>query len=1370
MKRTLSSIIVLIMMCTCFGFGTVSAGAAEKDIPNSGIVKKKTNEGDYKEGEALVVFKSDGTLTKSQAAKSIGNDSEMKISKLWDFEAPTEEIGDSRFLKRAKVKGIVSSVNVALIKSDTLTTKQLVNKLKKQENVKYAEPNYKVKALSTNDTYFSKQWNLENTGQNNGTAGKSTNVSQKWNETTGSNEKVVAIVDTGVDYLHEDLKANMWENTYQPTLRGEHGFDFINGDPDPMDDNGHGSHCAGIIGAAGNNGVGISGINQNVKIMALKMLDGEGSGYASEEVSCYHYINKAMSLGVNVVAVNNSWGGGESSKIFETLVDIVGEKGAVSVCAAGNETNNNDVSSEFPANLESPYKLSVAAANEKNELASFSNYGKTTVDIAAPGADILSTVAYDCYNPSIYGENAAAGINEKLTNFETNSDIWGLPLPGSVAASLSEPPEGQDRIDAATQEETGQAETESEEVVQDEAKPEETGEAPNDPLHNEISAESESAADNHVSEEGITENREKTESTEPTDSIETSKSTEANNSNEASGTNIESKEEKNMQGLEATLVTDGADSYDLGITGEEYFGAVGGKSLKMSFKNVKENSLVGLKIPYSLVDNYDAETMSQRLSSMMKVSAPDDSVEDLIVMADVSADKNIKSIDDILDENCTGAYVSGTSNYWDHLELECGAIESEPAKDRAVMLLIYAEAGGDYELYLDDLGLSRAVEDTSVFGKYDYYNGTSMAAPHVTGAIALAAAEYPKADSVELISTVLTHVNKEDALKDKVDSGGVLDYSQTVKLGPKLSSVTVNQTAKQIIIKGSGFDNSTTVKIDGKTAEITDRTNRELKIKDNAWINKIVTLEVAGNGKTVVREGIYLVKGKVNYTEMDTGLEFPSSEGILSTNGKEIYCANSGDDSIYRANTADGKDMEFEGIITVKAEKYFKKDSNTKADYDFSFGKDLPYADGKLYNITAYSEVGASGGVDDFDEWEPIYLEEGGGGDSSTSTGMAFSSQYKLMSFDLNTGKVANLGSLPSDIEKIEECTLTSYNGKIYLIGGYDYGKKALSKTVKVYNPATKKWSKGPSLPEGRAGGVALQSGNSLIYTLGYSDSQKGIDISKQECPVNLIMKNGKWTKSAKTIQPYILNDIINRGGNKYLVYKGSVGLCASGLVYAGIPTDGLGDTFTYNVNKDTYESTKYIFEENPGMSSFTGVMAGSTLYGYDEEDYTYKAVISSGLLKVTAPKYKCGKISGANVSWLPGKSVTLKAVANKGYYVKSFYVDGKKVSGKTKTVRLVKNQKAKASFGRYVSKITLKKNSIKLKAGKTYKLRVSVAPSNATNKAVTYKSGNPKYATVSSKGVIKTKRAGKGKTVTITVTAKDGSKKTAKCKVKILK
>ena len=101
----------------------------------------------------------------------------------------------------------------------------------------------------------------------------------------------------------------MWENTYQPKLRGEYGYDFANADTDPMDDEGHGTHCAGIIGAKGDNGVGVSGMNHNVKIMALKTLDDEGSGYEDDFVDAYNYINKALNLGVNIAAINNSWGG-----------------------------------------------------------------------------------------------------------------------------------------------------------------------------------------------------------------------------------------------------------------------------------------------------------------------------------------------------------------------------------------------------------------------------------------------------------------------------------------------------------------------------------------------------------------------------------------------------------------------------------------------------------------------------------------------------------------------------------------------------------------------------------------------------------------------------------------------------------------------------------------------------------------------------------------------------------------------------------------------------------------------------------------------------------------------------------------------------
>ena len=207
-----------------------------------------------------------------------------------------------------------------------------------------------------------------------------------------------------------------------------------------------------------------------------------------------------------------------------------------------------------------------------------------------------------------------------------------------------------------------------------------------------------------------------------------------------------------------------------------------------------------------------------------------------------------------------------------------------------------------------------------------------------------------------------------------------------------------------------------------------------------------------------------------------------------------------------------------------------------------------------------------------------------------------------------------------------------------------------------------------------------------------------------------------------------------------------------------------------YSVSGDRYVSTRYIFSDKLGWDEFTGVMAGSTLYGYGTDDYAYKAVISSGLVKVSAPKYSRGIISGANYSRLPGTKLKLTARPNKGYYVKSFYLDDKKINGNTTTIRITKNHKATADFGKYVTKLSMNKTSMKLKAGKTAKLTVKVYPSNATNKQVAWKSSNTKYATVSSKGVVTAKCAGKGKTVTITAVAKDGSKKYAKCKVSIVK
>ena len=381
-------------------------------------------EEDPMEGTVIVMME-DGTIQtggKLKKTLSAGEEAvkDITVEDVWTFDEEQKDSGKKSLrLKSTDDKDEQEDTVVALVSSDSMSADKLVKKLNKRKDVVLAEKNVRVHALSlTNDTYIDHQWSMQSKEN-------APNVEYEWSEkgVTGS-EKIVAVVDTGVDHTHPDLKANMWVNTHKK-LKGEHGFDFINGDPDPMDDNGHGTHCAGIIGAAGNNNEGISGVNQNIRIMALKCLDDEGSAWLSHEIAAYDYINKAIDLGEPVVAINNSWGGGMDSGIFAKLIDIVGQKGAATVCAAGNEGANNDDEPNYPAYINSPYLIDVAATGRDGELADYSNYGES-VDIAAPGSEILSTVPYTSYNPTLYGD-AQDSISTEFNSFSDDSNTFGVP-------------------------------------------------------------------------------------------------------------------------------------------------------------------------------------------------------------------------------------------------------------------------------------------------------------------------------------------------------------------------------------------------------------------------------------------------------------------------------------------------------------------------------------------------------------------------------------------------------------------------------------------------------------------------------------------------------------------------------------------------------------------------------------------------------------------------------------------------------------------------------------------------------------------------------------------------------------------------------
>lgn len=260
------------------------------------------------------------------------------------------------------------------------------------------EPNYIYHATTTsfNDPKAVSLWGLTRIQAPNA-----------WDTTTGSANVVVAVVDTGVDYNHPDLSANIWKNTGEVAGNGVdddgdgyiddvHGYDMANHDGDPMDDKGHGTHVAGTIGAVGNNGIGVAGINWTVKILPMKFMKSDGTGNTADALACYDYLISLKKRGVNIRVVNNSWGGGGYSQSLKDAIDTAGSLGILTVCAAGNGGSdmvgdNNDVTPYYPANYDSPSLISVAASNQTDAIDSFSNYGATTVDIAAPGDSITST-------------------------------------------------------------------------------------------------------------------------------------------------------------------------------------------------------------------------------------------------------------------------------------------------------------------------------------------------------------------------------------------------------------------------------------------------------------------------------------------------------------------------------------------------------------------------------------------------------------------------------------------------------------------------------------------------------------------------------------------------------------------------------------------------------------------------------------------------------------------------------------------------------------------------------------------------------------------------------------------------------------------
>jgi subtilisin family serine protease len=279
------------------------------------------------------------------------------------------------------------------------SVQEVLEAFRSDPDVLYAEPNRFFRALDLpNDPRFGELWALQNTSQTGGKIDADIDAPEAWGVLDSGQDVVVAVIDSGINSNHADLAANIWMNAAEASGRpgvdddgngyvdDVRGYDFVNNDADPLDDHGHGTHVAGTIGAVSNNGIGVAGIARDVKLMALKFIGSNGWG---SELDAIRALSYAVTMGARVS--NNSWGGNFSSQALHDAIAAAQAQGHLFVSSAGNSGVNTDVTPNLPSSIGLDNVISVAATDALDNRASWSNYGVSSVDLAAPGVSILST-------------------------------------------------------------------------------------------------------------------------------------------------------------------------------------------------------------------------------------------------------------------------------------------------------------------------------------------------------------------------------------------------------------------------------------------------------------------------------------------------------------------------------------------------------------------------------------------------------------------------------------------------------------------------------------------------------------------------------------------------------------------------------------------------------------------------------------------------------------------------------------------------------------------------------------------------------------------------------------------------------------------
>ena len=1024
-------------------------------LPSAAFAKDADSK-PYVEGEAIVVLKDNANSKFMKAAST---------SALY---------GNGYSQKNAYTFGTSEdALRVVIIKSDSLSTKQILKQMRNNSAVKYAVPNSIMRASSITDDEYSKyQWALDNTGQNFGTVGSDVNADALWEKASQSEkEQVVAIVDTGIDEDNEELKDVLWNNPYGKKLLGKHGLDFTGTqkDREPHDDNGHGTHCAGIIAAAANNQKGISGINtSNVKIMALKFLDEYGSGTTEGALGAYDYMQRAIKFGTNVIACNNSWGGvGDSAErdLYDSIYDELGKLGVITFVSAGNEASELGKSEDsffldedyytIPACCNSPYCVTVAASNESDELAGFSNYSEEYVDVAAPGTDILSTVSYNCFNPSIYTDSQKSELCASYQSYETELSEGDFGYLKAVPSGI----------------------------------------------------------DYYVD-----------------------------------GTN-----------------------YDISYT--DGFG-LEGKAIRLFLNDELPKKKIlsyAFEIPFTVADKDKDYSVSFMMKGNNNYSA---------AVYDVPAEK---SVADIFDEDTSiiDPWGDEVGNYWDHYTADVDIDEFEdyydytPAVNRKLVIIIQPNKQGT-EVIIDDLAISAQLENTDAFGKYDFYNGTSMATPYATGAAALIKNASPESTTLDIINIIKNAGRSSEALKGKTQTGKVLSLEDISNIPPMITGAEYNND-KKIEITGS-FANISEVSVNDRKVEPISVTNNKIIIADDNYSTKKITIAVTNNVGTDKYTCFVSAKPIYNIKKLDMKPDVSGETFAVTAGGAAYFVTSYG--SIYCCNHYEDNDSyDCYDIGSIDLTKVFPKDQEGFAEIS-----SVAYMNNTIYAVAiGYVNAQYSGDLIGY--------------------------ETALLAYNMDTMETAKVAEIPD--EAICGATLAVYKGDIYLLGGIDIDTYAFSDLMFRLDKKNGKFTKlSTTLPEGRAFTSFIQFRDKLVGMYGANE--------KAVLPSIIVFDGKNWKTSAVELESEdVAEDLLIDENKKLSIYEGNLGYGENGVFANGSYIYNVGDTFTYNADTDKLTPSKYSSRNSISEKALIGTTVSGGFIGFRQEEAAEEGEYAVGSLSL---------------------------------------------------------------------------------------------------------------------------------------------------------